>query len=73
MRARPADKGSRALRSIKPTPEVAQARRADSIAKLTEIVATSERYKKALERIAESEEAACPHVKVALEALNPTT
>ena len=46
--------------------------REDSIAKLTEIIATSERYKRALERIAEADDEACPHVKVALEALNPT-
>lgn len=73
MRARTADKGARALRSIKPTPQIAQQRRADSIAKLTEIIATSERYKKALERIAESDEQGHPLVKVALEALSPTT
>ena len=72
MRARTADKGERAAQ-LKPTPEVAQQRRADSIAKLTEIVATKDRYKVALERIAESDDASCPHVKVALEALNPTT
>ena len=72
MRNRTADKGTRALRSIKPTPEVALKRREDSIAKLTEIIATSERYKRALERIAEADDEACPHVKVALEALNPT-
>lgn len=72
MRARTARIGARAVRDIQPTPEQAQKRRQESIEQLTLVIKTSERYRQALERIAESDDAACPHVKVALEALNPT-
>jgi hypothetical protein len=44
--------------------------REESIAELEAIIEANTRYKMALMRIAESEEAACPHVQVALEALN---
>jgi hypothetical protein len=46
-------------------------RKQESVAMLTELVARMQRYERALRRIAETDEAGCPHVKVALEALNP--
>lgn len=64
-------KGARVSRDLEPTPEVAQARRQESIEQLAAIISEKDRYKRALQRIAESDDAACPHVKVALEALNP--
>jgi hypothetical protein len=51
--------------------EDATARRRQAIEQLSEIVTKMRRYELALRRIAESDEVACPHVKVALEALNP--
>ena len=73
MRGHILNKGKVAERRIVPTAEVSESRRQGSIEKLAEIVGKMQRYERALRRIAESDEEACPHVKVALEALNPTT
>jgi hypothetical protein len=72
VRARTIKMGKVAERRIVPTAEVAESRRQESIEKLAEIVGNCQRYERALRRIAESDDEACPHVKVALEALNPT-
>jgi hypothetical protein len=63
--------GKVATRRITPVAEIQATRRAESIEQLAEIVGRMRRYEAALRRIAETDDAACPHVKIALEALHP--